>query len=84
MAHALWLGPARAPPRRPLVAEPKLVELLRADACCHCDGPMAWPNPLGITFANRTAAPHACHARAEIEHHRTRSEAATPHQEGPF
>ncbi len=54
----------------------ELLELLTANACRHCGDPLAWPGPVGITFADGTGAHHACHERAEVERIRARAKNA--------
>jgi hypothetical protein len=42
--------------------------------CRYCGEAMGWPRPVGIVFADGTAAHHACDERAEVE--RLRRQAA--------
>ena len=42
----------------------EMLALLRGDACLHCGRPMAWPKPVGVAFADGTAACHPCYAAA--------------------
>ena len=55
----------------------ELLALLTANACRHCGEAMGWPGPVGITFADGTAAHLGCHDRAEVERYRRRAANAT-------
>ena len=46
--------------------KPKLIQILKGDACRWCGTPLDWPRPAGITFADGTTECMAC-ADAEVE-----------------
>ena len=61
------LPPAAAEPpaaRTVLIAQPKpnlAYEIRSGHHCRVCRQPLAWPGPVGVMFADRTAECHACH-----------------------
>jgi hypothetical protein len=42
--------------------------------CRVCGGPMGWPGPVGITFADGTAAHHACDGALASERSPTKAD----------
>jgi hypothetical protein len=46
--------------------KPVLIRVLMGDSCRWCGSPLAWPGPVGITFADGTSECMAC-ADAEVE-----------------
>jgi hypothetical protein len=44
----------------------ELAAPLCGDACRYCGEPMGWPRPVGVVFADGTAAHHACDEAAEV------------------
>ena len=66
------LPPAAAAPhaaRTVLIAQPKpnlAYEIRRGHHCRVCRQPLAWPDPVGVMFADGTAECHSCHEAYEV------------------
>jgi hypothetical protein len=43
------------------VHKAELVALLKGEVCHYCGERMDWPRPVGVAFADGTAAHHACY-----------------------
>jgi len=62
-------APAALAARTVLIARsaPDLAYEIRSGQCCRvCRQPLAWPGPVGVMFADRTAECHACHEAYEV------------------